>query len=55
MVRTAAILSAATSLQQRLSAADNAAGAVRAIDIAELLAESLAPTQPAGRALPVIQ
>jgi Fe-S oxidoreductase/nitrate reductase gamma subunit len=32
-----------------------AAGTVNALDIAELLAESLAPTQPAGRALPVIQ
>ena len=28
---------------------------VSALDIAELLADSLAPTQPAGRALPVIQ
>jgi Fe-S oxidoreductase len=31
------------------------AGTVNALDIAELLAESLAPSQPAGRALPVIQ
>jgi Fe-S oxidoreductase len=31
------------------------AAAVNAQDIAELLAGSLAPTQPAGRALPVIQ
>ncbi len=30
-------------------------GEVNALDIAELLAESLAPTQPSGRALPVIQ
>jgi Fe-S oxidoreductase len=30
-------------------------GAVSARDIAELLADSLAPTQPAGRSLPVIQ
>jgi Fe-S oxidoreductase len=30
-------------------------GEVSALDISELLAESLAPTQPAGRALPVIQ
>jgi Fe-S oxidoreductase len=37
------------------AAADNAGGTVKAIDIAELLAESLAPTQPAGRALPVLQ
>jgi hypothetical protein len=35
----------------------NAGGAVRAIDIAELLAESLDPVQPArfgGRELPVL-
>jgi Fe-S oxidoreductase len=37
------------------AAADNAGGTVKAIDIAELLAESLAPTQPAGRSLPVLQ
>jgi Fe-S oxidoreductase/nitrate reductase gamma subunit len=30
-------------------------GAVTARDIAEILADSLAPTQPAGRALPVLQ
>jgi Fe-S oxidoreductase len=30
-------------------------GAVSARDIAELLADSLAPAQPAGRSLPVIQ
>jgi Fe-S oxidoreductase len=33
----------------------DAAAAVSARDIAELLADSLAPTQPAGRSLPVIQ
>ena len=32
----------------------NASGAVRAMDIAELLSESLAPTQPSGRQLPVL-
>ncbi|MEK6721829.1 MAG: (Fe-S)-binding protein [Chloroflexota bacterium] len=32
----------------------NASGAVRAVDIAELLADSLAPAQPAGRRLPVL-
>ncbi len=38
-----------TMLKDGLDAApENAAGTVRAIDIAELLAESLAPTQPAG-------
>jgi hypothetical protein len=36
------------------AAAGNEAGTVRAIDIAELLAESLAPTQSAGRQLPVL-
>jgi Fe-S oxidoreductase len=45
-----------TMMKDGLEAADaNVGGAVKAIDIAELLAESLAPTQPAGRALPVIQ
>jgi len=45
-----------TMLKDGLDAApENAAGTVRAVDIAELLAESLAPTQPAGRALPVLQ
>jgi Fe-S oxidoreductase len=38
------------------AAADvNPGGAVRAIDIAELLAESLDPTQPGRRQLPVLQ
>ncbi|HSO28927.1 MAG TPA: (Fe-S)-binding protein [Candidatus Sulfomarinibacteraceae bacterium] len=45
-----------TMLKDGLEAADaNRGGAVRSIDIAELLAESLAPAQPAGRALPVLQ
>jgi Fe-S oxidoreductase len=45
-----------TMLKDGLDAApENVGGAVRAIDIAELLAESLAPTQPAGRSLPVLQ
>jgi Fe-S oxidoreductase len=45
-----------TMLKDGLEAADaNVGGAVKAIDIAELLAESLAPTQPARRALPVLQ
>jgi Fe-S oxidoreductase/nitrate reductase gamma subunit len=45
-----------TMMKDGLEAADaNIGGAVKAIDIAELLAESLAPTQPAGRALPVLQ
>jgi len=45
-----------TMMKDGLEAADaNVGGAVKAIDIAELLAESLAPTQPAGRSLPVIQ
>jgi Fe-S oxidoreductase len=45
-----------TMLKDGLEAsADNADGAVKAIDIAELLAESLAPTQPGLRALPVLQ
>ena len=37
------------------AAAAGSNGAVSARDIAELLAGSLAPTQPAGRSLPVIQ
>jgi Fe-S oxidoreductase/nitrate reductase gamma subunit len=37
------------------AAASGANGSVSARDIAELLADSLAPTQPAGRSLPVIQ
>ena len=37
------------------AAADNAGGAVRAVDIAELLAESLAPKELTGRQLPVLQ
>ncbi|HKB28336.1 MAG TPA: (Fe-S)-binding protein, partial [Candidatus Limnocylindrales bacterium] len=45
-----------TMMKDGLEAADaNVGGTVKAIDIAELLAESLAPTQPAGRALPVLQ
>ncbi|HJW20955.1 MAG TPA: (Fe-S)-binding protein [Candidatus Limnocylindrales bacterium] len=45
-----------TMLKDGLEASpDNADGAVKAIDIAELLAESLAPHQPGSRALPVIQ
>jgi Fe-S oxidoreductase len=45
-----------TMLRDGLEAAEgNVAGAVRAIDIAELLAESLAPVQPGGRQLTVIQ
>ena len=45
-----------TMLKDGLEAADaNVGGAVKAIDIAELLADSLAPTQPRGRALPVLQ
>ncbi len=45
-----------TMLKDGLEAAQSGTGGtVRAIDIAELLAESLAPAQPAGRALPVIQ
>jgi Fe-S oxidoreductase len=34
---------------------DGAAGVVSARDIAEILADSLAPSQPSGRSLPVIQ
>ncbi|MEO7665262.1 MAG: (Fe-S)-binding protein [Candidatus Limnocylindrales bacterium] len=37
------------------AAAGNEGGTVRAIDIAELLAESLDPVQPGRRALPVLQ
>jgi Fe-S oxidoreductase len=45
-----------TMLKDGLEAAQSGtAGTVRAIDIAELLADSLAPTQPGARALPVIQ
>jgi Fe-S oxidoreductase len=45
-----------TMLKDGLEASDaNAGGAVKAIDIAEILADSLAPTQPGGRALPVLQ
>jgi Fe-S oxidoreductase len=45
-----------TMLKDGLAAAPgNEAGTVQAIDIAELLAESLAPVQPGSRALPVLQ
>jgi Fe-S oxidoreductase len=45
-----------TMMKDGLEAAQSGtAGSVRAIDIAELLAESLAPTQPGSRALPVLQ
>jgi Fe-S oxidoreductase len=45
-----------TMLKDGLAGAPgNSAGTVQAIDISELLAESLAPTQPAGRQLPVLQ
>lgn len=45
-----------TMLKDGLEAAQSGTGgSVRAIDIAELLAESLAPTQPGSRALPVLQ
>ena len=45
-----------TMLKDGLEAAQSGSGgAVKAIDIAELLAESLAPTQPGSRALPVLQ
>ena len=37
------------------AAPGSGAGAVTARDIAEILADSLAPTQPAGRQLPVLQ
>jgi hypothetical protein len=45
-----------TMMKDGLEAADaNRGGAVRAIDIAELLAESLDPIQPGRRQLPVLQ
>ena len=45
-----------TMLKDGLEAAQSGTGGtVRAIDIAELLAESLAPTQPGSRSLPVLQ
>jgi Fe-S oxidoreductase len=45
-----------TMLKDGLEAAEgNAGGEVRAIDIAELLAESLDPVQPGRRQLPVLQ
>jgi Fe-S oxidoreductase len=45
-----------TMMKDGLEAAQSGnGGSVRAIDIAELLAESLAPTQPGTRALPVLQ
>jgi Fe-S oxidoreductase len=45
-----------TMLKDGLEAAQSGTGgSVKAIDIAELLAESLAPTQPRSRALPVLQ
>ncbi|MBI3751245.1 MAG: (Fe-S)-binding protein [Chloroflexi bacterium] len=45
-----------TMLKDGLEAADaNLGGAVKAIDISELLADSLAPVQPGSRALPVLQ
>jgi Fe-S oxidoreductase len=45
-----------TMMKDGLEAADgNVGGAVRAIDIAELLAESLDPVQPGRRHLPVLQ
>ncbi|HUQ43322.1 MAG TPA: (Fe-S)-binding protein [Candidatus Limnocylindria bacterium] len=45
-----------TMMKDGLEAAQSGnGGTVRAIDIAELLAESLAPTQPGSRALPVLQ
>ena len=45
-----------TMLKDGLEASDaNAGGQVRAIDIAELLAESLDPVQPGRRQLPVLQ
>ena len=44
-----------TMLRDGLASAEsNAAGTVSAVDIAEILADSLAPV-PAGRRLPVIQ
>lgn len=45
-----------TMLKDGLEAAQSGnGGTVKAIDIAELLSESLAPTQPGSRALPVLQ
>jgi Fe-S oxidoreductase len=45
-----------TMMKDGLEAAQSGTGgSVRAIDIAELLAESLAPTQPGSRSLPVLQ
>ena len=45
-----------TMMKDGLEAAEgNAGGEVRAIDIAELLAESLAPQERSGRQLPVLQ
>jgi Fe-S oxidoreductase len=45
-----------TMMKDGLEAAQSGTGgSVRAIDIAELLAESLAPTQPGSRQLPVLQ
>jgi Fe-S oxidoreductase len=45
-----------TMLKDGLEAAQSGTGgSVKAIDIAELLAESLAPTQPGSRALPILQ
>jgi Fe-S oxidoreductase len=44
-----------TMLKDGLEASDANAGQVRAIDIAELLAESLDPVQPGRRQLPVLQ
>ena len=45
-----------TMLKDGLEAAQSGnGGTVKAIDIAELLAESLAPTQPGSRSLPVLQ
>jgi len=45
-----------TMLKDGLEAAQSGSGGtVKAIDISELLVESLAPTQPGSRALPVIQ
>jgi Fe-S oxidoreductase len=45
-----------TMMKDGLEAAQSGTGGtVKAIDISELLAESLAPTQPGSRALPVIQ
>ena len=46
---------AASSAAATSSAPSSAGGTVSARDIAEILADSLAPTQPAGRSLPVLQ